>query len=135
MKVRDLMTERVYSLQSNDDLIAARDLMWEHGIRHVPIVDEDLELVGLVSERDLAGARAPVEAAMPLANATESLQQRTTGEIMTRDVFTVEAEDDVRQAAQVMYENKYGCLPVISGRKLIGVITEADFVRLMAEGD
>ncbi len=134
MKVRDLMTARVFSLQPEDDLMAARDLMWEHDIRHVPIVDGDLELVGLVSQRDLARARAPAEN-LPVANAADALQRTTAGDIMTRDVFSVEADVDVRDAAQVMVENKYGCLPVVSGRRLIGVITESDFVRLMARGD
>ena len=53
---------------------------------------------------------------------------------MTRDVETVEPEDDLAAAAQVMLDNKYGCVPVVvEGGRVEGILTESDFVRYLAE--
>ena len=51
-------------------------------------------------------------------------------DVMRRDVVCVAPETSLREAAQLLYDHKYGCLPVLKGRKLVGIITEADFLRL-----
>lgn len=134
MNVADLMTDRVYSLAADSSLRELQELMWEHDIRHVPIVDEDGELVGLVSQRDLARATDGT-ATLPLSARTDFLSETLVDSVMTEDVATAEPTDDIRVAAQTMFENKYGCLPVVAGRRLVGILTESDFVRLLAEGD
>ena len=133
MRVRDLMTSVVYSLTPRDDLFAVQNLMDEHNIRHVPVVDNDQDLVGLVTMRDLLGARSPREDNLPLEMREAKLHDMRVGELMTAEVATVEPDDEIRSAARMMLDNKFGCLPVVQGSRLTGILTEADFVRYMAE--
>ncbi|HVS65239.1 MAG TPA: CBS domain-containing protein [Thermoanaerobaculia bacterium] len=134
MTVADLMTDRVFSLGADASLRELQELMWEHDIRHVPIVDHSGNLVGVVSQRDLARATDGT-ATLPLSARNDFLQGTRIETVMTEDVATVEPSDDIRAAAQTMFENKYGCLPVVAGGRLVGILTESDFVRLLAEGE
>jgi CBS domain-containing membrane protein len=134
LTVADLMTERVYSLKPEDSLRAVQELMWEHDVRHVPIVDQAGDLVGVVSQRDLARATDGT-ATLPLSSRNDLLRGTRVAAVMTEDVATAEPTDDIRTAAQTMFDNKYGCLPVVAGRRLVGILTESDFVRLLAEGE
>ena len=62
------------------------------------------------------------------------LENRRVGELMTTAVEAVEPDADIAEAARIMFDNKFGCLPVVEGRRLVGILTEADFVRLFAVG-
>lgn len=135
MSVRDLMTEDVISIRANEDLLTARELMWDHDIRHLPVVDEDNELIGLLSHRDLLQVTEKAESSLPLSAQNDLLQSTRVEEMMVQEVATTEPDEDIRRAAQLMVENKFGCLPVVSGGRLAGIITESDFVRFLAEGD
>lgn len=132
MRVRDLMTTNVFSLTPGDDLFAAQNLMDEHNVRHLPVVDDDMDLVGLVTTRDLLRAASPRDDELPLEMRAEHLHNETIAEWMTSEVATVEPDDDLTEAAQVLLENKFGCLPVVQGSRLAGILTEADFVRHFA---
>ena len=131
--VRDLMTERVYTLGPHDDLEELYELMDDHRIRHVPVVDRDGDLVGLVSQRDLArGALGPQDA-LPLSVQQELLRRRKVREMMSTEIETVDPDVALDAAAQMMLESKIGCLPVVEGEHLVGILTEADFVRCYLE--
>lgn len=135
LSVRDLMSDDVIAVRSGDDLATLRDLMITHHIRHMPVVDGDGELVGLVSHRDLL--RASLIEQPDVASYMEEavLERIKVREVMTEGVESVEAETDLRDAAEIMYENKYGCLPVTEGLRVVGILTESDFVRFMARGE
>lgn len=135
LRVRDLMTDRVLSLRLTDDLAAARKLMDEHGIRHVPIVDEVGRLMGLVSRRDLEKAMRLGSADFPQYSSGDVLASVSVEDAMVTELTTTSPESDIREAAQVMFDHKFGCLPVLQGGRLIGILTEADFVRFLATGN
>lgn len=134
LKVRDLMTKGVFAVGVDDNLETIRTLMEERNIRHAPVVGSGGVLLGLVTHRDLLRNSLKSEALPPQA-AAEAMQLTTAGEIMTRNPATAEPDLDIREAARVMLDKKYGCLPVVEGSRLIGIVTEADFVRFLAAGD
>jgi CBS domain-containing membrane protein len=134
LRVRDLMTEGVFAVGVNDDLETIRTLMEERSIRHAPVVGEGGILLGLVSQRDLIRNSLRAQALPPSAMAA-AMQMTTAGEIMTPNVVTAAPDQDIREAARVMLDNKYGCLPVVEGTRLVGIVTESDFVRFLAAGD
>lgn len=134
LTVRDLMTEGVFAVGVEDNLETIRTLMEERNIRHAPVVGSDGILLGLVTHRDLLRNSLRSEALPPQA-AAEAMQMTTAGEIMTLNPATADPELDIRQAARVMLDKKYGCLPVVEGARLVGIVTEADFVRFLAAGD
>lgn len=128
LQVKDLMSEPAYSLTPEDDLLCLTELMDRKNIRHVPVITDGRELVGLVSQRDLAHATAGDDF-LPLSAHNDLLLSTRIRDIMTRNVATAAPEDALAEAARIMYENKFGCLPVVDGGRLIGILTEADFVR------
>src|SRR5215467_76999 len=108
LKVRDLMTERVFSIQADEDLARLNDLMGDIHIRHVPVLDDEGELVGIVSHRDLL--RLGTEGALPLSEQRNLLKRTTVREIMVTEVETTDPNQDIQEAGRIMLENKLGCL-------------------------
>ncbi len=134
LKAMDLMTENVFSVNADEDLARLSDLMEDIHVRHMPVKDKEGRLVGLVSQRDLLRSALYTAKDLPLTEQRELLQRMTVGEIMTADPETAEMDDDIEEAGRVMLENKLGCLPVVEGGKLVGILTEADFVKFVVEG-
>jgi CBS domain-containing membrane protein len=132
LRVRDLMTADVLTVRPEDSLATLRDLMDDAHIRHVPVVAEDGSLAGLVSERDLLRRASTADADIPVSVQADVFAGVSVREIMTWDVETTESDENVATAAQIMLDNKYGCLPVVDGGALVGILTEADCVRFMA---
>lgn len=120
--VGDFMTRELVVLQESDDLALAEKMLRLGGIRHLPVVREG-HLVGLLTHRDLLRAAASHAAARTVAS-----------EVMTRDPVSVRPTTSLVQAARLMLSKKFGCLPVCEeDGKLIGIITESDFVRFAAD--
>lgn len=132
-KVRDLMTPDPFTLQPRDTLAALYDLMDSHRVRHVPIVDADGELVGLLTHTDLAMSALGSLSDLPLSQERDLLQRRRVREVMVTDLETVEPDTSLAEAATTLFENKIGCLPVVEGSRLVGILTESDFVRRFVE--
>jgi len=129
------MSTEVKSLDRNDDLSIAQDVMAMERIRHMPVLDEDGEIAGVVTQRDLfrgALARALGYGEHAQRKLMETLRVK---DVMQTDVATVGPDSHVREAARLMLERKVGCLPVIEDRKLVGIVTESDFVELFARQD
>ena len=133
MTVRDLMTARVFSLRPGNNLAAAYELMTAEHVRHVPVTDPDGELVGLVTHRDLLRTGFIEGEELPTSALQEKLWRRKLREVMATEVETTEPDGDLHDAALTLFENKIGCLPVVEGTRLVGILTEADFVRYFIE--
>jgi CBS domain-containing protein len=119
--VGDFMTRELVTLSEGDDIALADGMLKLGGIRHLPVV-RDGALVGLLTHRDLLRATSA------------DRRVTTVGEVMVRDLVTARAETPLVVAARAMLERKFGCLPVTdpSGR-LVGIVTESDFVRFAAD--
>lgn len=135
LQVRDLMTQGVYAVNVDDDLDTVGNLMEERNIRHAPVVDRAGGLVGLVTQRDLLRNSLKGQSGLPPEAERQARLQVTAGEIMIQGVVTASPGQDIRDAARIMLDHKFGCLPVVEGHRLVGIVTESDFVRLLASGD
>jgi CBS domain-containing protein len=135
VRVRDLMTRSVRTLGRNDKLSAADALMRNERIRHLPVVDENGRLAGIVSQRDLF-FNALVQA-LGFGSATHDRMLSTimVKEVMTENVVTTTPETLVTDAARAMVDRKIGCLPVVDGDALIGILSESDIVSAVAKGN
>lgn len=128
--IADLMTTNLFTLKRSDSLRDARSLMQLARIRHIPIVDGRGGFVGLLTHRDILSATIS-----RFADVDEHVQGEIdagipVGEIMQTDVVTVPPSMMLRDAAEILLHNKYGCLPVLEGERLVGIVTEADFLKL-----
>ena len=130
LKIKDIMTTEVFVLHSTQTLELVRSLMRIKHVRHVPIVEQDNTFVGLMTHRDLL-AQTISHLAEVDDNEQEYLDRHIhIMNIMKTDVITADPEMDVCEAISMLLEHKYGCLPVVSEGKLVGIVTEADFMKL-----
>ncbi len=131
LKVEDLMTQPVYSINPGEDLARLMDLMSDLNIRHVPVADPEGELIGIVSHRDLIQAIAKAEGEIPIGELQSFLRSTRVEEITNYEAMTIDPDSDIAEAASLMLENKLGCLPVVDNERLVGILTEADFVKFV----
>ena len=119
--VKDSMTREVVTLSPQDTAKTALALCRERRLRHLPVLEEG-RLVGIVSDRDLRAAVPPLGDSGRAA----ALAEIRAGEVMAREVVTVARDDPIEQAANTMRERRIGCLPVVEGGELVGIITASD---------
>jgi len=135
LKVRDVMTADPTTLKRNDKLTLADDIMLLGRIRHLPVLDDDGQrLVGIVSQRDLF--RDALAQALGYGRHAQRkiLDTLSVKEVMTGDVVTTSPDTSLVEAARLLTERKIGCLPVVENERLVGILTEGDFVALVARG-
>jgi CBS domain-containing protein len=124
ISVADFMTRELVMVKESDDLALADSIFRLGGIRHLPVV-RGRKIVGLVTHRDLLRSGTTGE---PTARAVRA------SDIMSRELVTVQPDTSLVKAAQTMLAHKFGCLPVVEDDgTLVGIITEADFVRFAAD--
>ena len=133
LKIKDIMTAEVFVLHATQTLELVRSLMRIKHVRHVPIVEADNTFVGLMTHRDLLA-----QTISHLAEVDDEEQKYLDRHIhivniMQKDVTIVDPEMDICNAIILLLEHKYGCLPVVSDGKLVGIVTEADFLQLTLE--
>jgi CBS domain-containing membrane protein len=125
--ISEIMNTDLHTLTEDDSVEDARRLMADHYIRHIPVIAKGNRLVGLVSQRDvLAAADSSLVTSSENARAHEALIAISS--IMSVSVDTVEETASLRGAALYMQRNKIGCLPVVRGEALAGIITDSDFI-------
>ena len=126
-KVRNIMSTPVEFLSVGDSLDLARHLMKAGRIRHLPVIDGDEHLIGLVTHRKLlatwVGHGDPVH-----ERPREIAREIPVDMLMETDVMTIGPDAPAAEAARLLETWKIGCLPVVDGGKLVGIVTEADFV-------
>ena len=133
MHVRDIMSSPVFAVGHTDNLKVVEEVMeWKH-VRHLPVVNDDGHLVGLITHRDLLRACVSSVADIPRQEQDQLLRGIPVRQMMQSEVLTVAPDSDVTAAARTMLERKIGCLPVVEDGRLVGILTEADFLRYLLE--
>ena len=130
MKVKDLMTTSLHTINEYDTLLRAREMMLSHRVRHLPVVDNASRFVGLLTQRDLLAATPPPDADFDAGQLDTLEATLTVGSVMLDDVIAVDEETDLVEAGQYLLDHKFGCLPVLHDGHLTGIVTGADFVQL-----
>ena len=139
MLVKEIMQHPVITLHADDLLVDAAQLMDEHNIRRLPVVDDDACLLGIVTETDIREAEA---AGSVISSYDPAAAQRwlTAGEIMERELTTIGPESTVGQLVQIFLDNKIGGIPVVDEnpqdprrKHLVGIVTEMDIFRMIAD--
>lgn len=129
MIVEEIMRTKLCTLMPTDTIADGFRLMEEKKIRHIPIVDENYHLVGLVTAKRLR------EAGPSIFHAGEHLEdlQRPIEAIMRKDVIVGHPLDFVEEVAGLVYEHHISCLPITREKVLVGILTETDLLRTLVE--
>jgi CBS domain-containing protein len=128
--VRDVMSTDVTTLEINDKLTIADDVMRLGRIRHLPVLDPDGRVVGVVSQRDLFRGALARNLGYGEHAQQKLLEILYVKEVMTSDPETIAPDTPLTEAARRLFERKIGCLLVVEDDKLVGILTEGDFVRI-----
>jgi len=123
MFVGKRMTRNVITVSRGDTLKFASDVLQENRIHQLPVVERG-ELVGFVSGTDIRNSTFETSTVTQLGKIL--VKNKTVEEVMTRDVITVSPWDTVEDALLIFHKRRLGALPVVEGKKLVGIITKAD---------
>jgi CBS domain-containing membrane protein len=129
--VRDHMSTKVFTVRFDKKAIAVQEIMTWGRLRHVPVVDAHHQLVGIISHRDLLHAAVASVADVPAAERRLHLAQVPIVKVMQSNVTVIAPDASVQDAARMLRQAKFGCLPVVQDGKLIGIITEHDLLGIV----
>jgi len=129
MRVRDVMTRSLITTSPETSVLDARAVMDKQRIRHLLVTDEDGELLGLVTDRDIRLNLPSPATTLSVWEMNALLARLCVGQVMTRSVISVGPDRDVREAAWIMLDHKIGALPVRESGRLVGIVTETDLLR------
>ncbi|EJL6341912.1 CBS domain-containing protein [Vibrio cholerae] len=128
IKVEDMMTRNPHTLLRTHTLNDAKHLMEALDIRHIPVVDANKKLLGIVTQRDLLAAQE--SNLQRIAQAPSYTLDTPLYEVMHTDVMSVVPQAGLKESALYMQKHKIGCLPVVAKSELVGIITDSDFVTI-----
>lgn len=129
MIVEEVMKKEISTLFPTNSIADAINLMEAKHIRHIPIINTENHLVGLVTVANIR------EATPSIFHANEHLEDllKPIDTIMEKNVITGHPLDFVEEVAALFYEHQISCIPIINNRELIGIVTETDLLRTMIE--
>jgi len=129
ISVADYMTRSAATVHSDALVHGVVDMMRKRKIRHLPVVDREGHLVGIVTDRNLRQVIFDPAIQERLGDLADVLNTLTVRDVMTWGVITVHREAPIREAARIMRERKVGALPVVDGERVVGILTETDVLR------
>jgi acetoin utilization protein AcuB len=134
MRVKDLIGRSPISVGRDTTVLEARQLMHERRIRHLLVMEDD-RLVGIVTDRDIRLNLPSPATTLSVWEINYLIARLTVGQVMTKTVIVVEPDRSAREAAYLLLSEKIGALPVVDGERVIGLVTESDFVLAFAESE
>jgi len=132
MFVSDWMTVNVHTLRPSDSMLDAARLMEEKNIKHVPVI-KDSELKGIVSDRDVRSFQPSTATSLETEEIDHLMSHTKVKEAMSHDVLTTTPQAPVETAAMVMLDGRVGCLPVMEGGHLAGIISDKDIFKALVD--
>ena len=137
MKASDIMTRDVITVRPDTPVRAAVALMAEHRITSMPVLDDDGNVIGIVSELDLLRDRMPHD---PRAHLWQHSEERpdpavTVLDVMTDTVICLSENADAADLAELLVDNNVRAVPIISGAELVGIVSRRDVLRTLLRDD
>lgn len=129
-RLSEIMSRGLITVDKSASLRRARRILDRHRIRHLLVMDGK-RLVGIVTDRDLRQAAPSSKSPLTISEREEFMDELKVVEVMSRKLITASPDTTVREAARVMVSEKIGCLPVVNGNQLIGIVTETDLLEML----
>jgi len=134
IRVRDVMKTNVATVHASHSMPLVASIMELERIRHVPVVDDDQRVVGLVTHRDILAAQVRARVASATDGPVSLDLALPVSRIMRTEVWTIQSSALAASAARLLRDHRFGCLPVVDDGKLVGLVTESDLLALVTEG-
>lgn len=133
MLVRERMTQNPVVVHPETPFEDALQLLREKKIRRLPVVDKQGNLIGIVVEKDLLYASPSPATSLSVFEVHYLLSKLQIKDVMTKRVIAIGEDCPLEEAARIMIDHKIGSLPVVRGKQVVGIITETDVFKVMAE--
>ena len=133
--IKEKMQKNPVTISAEASFYEARAIIRDKGIRHLPVVDRDHRLVGLVTDNDIRGAAPSDATSLSVHELHYLLGKLRVSAFMTpkNKLITITPETIIEKAVQLMHDHKIGCLPILEGENFIGIITETDVLGLFVD--
>lgn len=132
--IKEIMIAKVVSVKVDESFSHVEEKMRLNKIRHLPVVDGDNKLVGMITQRDLLRAMRPRETEDGPYFDPDELDEFILKHYMTPDPHALHVDDPISKAVKLMAEFKYGAIPIVTSDKtLVGIISEIDILKYMAK--
>ena len=131
LTVSEIMTRNPEHIQATESVQEAINRLLELDVRHLPVTDENGELVGVLSDRDLREFRQPIEMQFENQTASGERGQSPVSDLMQGDVISANPEDDVTELIDLMIDQKIGAIPIVDPIEgnLVGIVSYVDILR------
>ncbi len=126
----NIMTTDLVTIAPDATLHQAHEVMREHNIRHIPVVGEDQQLLGMLTQKVMIAQVMKIISVFGASALERKEKQTLVSEIMSTDFDSVGPQEPLIDIAKFFLTNRHGCMPVVSDDKLVGLLTSSDFVRL-----
>jgi acetoin utilization protein AcuB len=133
-QLSEIMNRKVVTVDTHASLRQAQRILDRHNIRHLFVMDGK-RLVGIVTDRDLRKAAPSSKSPLTASEREEFMDELKVVEVMSRKLIEASPSTTVREAAKVMVREKIGCLPVVDGNALVGIVTEIDLLEILVRGE
>jgi acetoin utilization protein AcuB len=127
------MTHNPFTAFTDTPVADAQALMRREKIHRLPVLDHHKKLVGIVSEKDLLYASPSPATTLNVYEMSNLLSKLTVDKVMTKNVYTVEEDTLIEDAARIMVDDNIGGIPVMKDGHLVGIVTESDIFKLFIE--
>ena len=135
MRICEVMSSPVVTVQPDTQLKNVAATLVEHGINAAPVIDASDRLVGIVSEADLLSLEAPSGPGPRPGSAAGWAPHHTAREVMSQSVYTLTEHADAAAAARMMLRHNLKSVPVVAGDRVVGIVARRDLLRLIARSD
>lgn len=133
-RLAEIMHRKLITVDARASLRQAQQILDQHRIRHLFIMDGK-RLVGIVTDRDLRKAAPSSRSPLTIREREAFMDELKVPEVMSRKLVTASPTTPVREAAKVMVREKIGCLPVVDGNTLVGIVTATDLLEILVRGE
>ncbi len=133
MLVKNRMSTPVITVGPDVPIMDALNTMKINKIRRMPVVDDKDALLGIISDKDLLNAGPSDATSLSVWEINYLVAKITVKKVMTKKVLAVREDTPIEEAARIMVDNKVGGLPVMDGKKIVGMITESDLFKILLE--
>jgi len=131
MRIGDIMTRKPITVDSETSIVDSKSIMKENNIRRLPVVDKG-KLVGIVTERMILEASPSPATSLSIYEIHYLISKMKVKDIMVKNPITISPDTTFEEALLLGQEKRIGAFPVLEKGKLVGIITESDLVRFIA---
>ncbi len=129
--VKEIIKKNLYTVAPDDRVVHARRIMINENIARIPVLDQG-ELVGMITDNEIAFAFAKIKKSIPLGHQKHQLDELLVETVMKTPAIWTKSNVSIAEAARIMIDNNVGALPIIKNDKIIGIISRTDLLKTIS---